>query len=141
MTDVVLDTNVIVAGAASPDGPPGQILRQWERGAFRLLLSEPIYAEVARALTRPYFRRRLTPGQVASVLVSLNARARRVSLVSHVTGAASHPEDDLILATALDGHADALVTGDKDLLALSDFRGIPILDPRAFLDRLTAENL
>lgn len=140
MTDVVLDTNVIVAGVASPDGPPGQLLRHWERGAFRLLLSEPIYAEVARALTRPYFRRRLTPGQIASVLVSLNEQAMRVSLVSHVHGAASHPEDDLVLATALDGHADALITGDKDLLALGHFRGIAILDPRAFLDRLALEH-
>lgn len=53
-----------------------------------------------------------------------------------VAGVASHPEDDLILATAVGGRAGFLVTGDKQLLRLGSFRGVTIITPRDVLDRL-----
>ena len=43
------------------------------------------------------------------------------------------PKDDKLLALALDGNADLIVTGDKDLLVLNPFRGIPIITPLAYL--------
>jgi len=49
---------------------------------------------------------------------------------------ATHPEDDLILATAASARADYLVTGDRQLLALGTFEEIAIVTPRAFLDLL-----
>ena len=45
-------------------------------------------------------------------------------------------DDDVVLATALAGKADVIVTGDEDLLVLKKFRGIEILSPRKFLERL-----
>ncbi|MGC2627706.1 MAG: putative toxin-antitoxin system toxin component, PIN family [Candidatus Udaeobacter sp.] len=45
-------------------------------------------------------------------------------------------DDDVVLATALAGNADVIVTGDEDLLVLKKFRGIEILSPRQFLERL-----
>jgi len=44
--------------------------------------------------------------------------------------------DDVVLATALAGKADVIVTGDDDLLVLKQFRGIRILSPRQFLELL-----
>jgi predicted nucleic acid-binding protein len=44
-----------------------------------------------------------------------------------------NPKDDMVLALALGGRADVIVSGDKDLLSLSPHRGIPILTPREFL--------
>jgi predicted nucleic acid-binding protein len=49
-----------------------------------------------------------------------------------VQGVASHPEDDLILATAVSAQADYLVTGDRQLLALGRYQGVEIVTPRAF---------
>jgi len=46
------------------------------------------------------------------------------------------PEDDWVLATALAGAAEAIVSGDDDLLVLRRYRGVPILSPRRFLERL-----
>jgi hypothetical protein len=46
------------------------------------------------------------------------------------------PDDEAILATALEGRAEVIVTGDDDLLSLGQFEGIPIVKPRAFLDWL-----
>jgi putative PIN family toxin of toxin-antitoxin system len=45
-------------------------------------------------------------------------------------------DDDVVLATALAGKADVIVTGDEDLLVLKKFRGIEILSPRQFLEVL-----
>ena len=45
-------------------------------------------------------------------------------------------DDDVVLATALTGKADVIVTGDEDLLVLKRFRGIEILSPRPFLKLL-----
>ena len=53
-----------------------------------------------------------------------------------VQGIATHAEDDLVLATALSGNADYLVTGDKELLNVGSYRGVTIVTPRAFLDIL-----
>jgi uncharacterized protein len=43
-------------------------------------------------------------------------------------------DDDVVLATALAGKADVIVTGDDDLIVLNKFRGIRILSPRQFLE-------
>ncbi len=53
-----------------------------------------------------------------------------------VQGAASHPEDDLVLATALSANVDVLVTGDKQLLVRDGYKNLRIMTPRAFLDIL-----
>jgi hypothetical protein len=55
-----------------------------------------------------------------------------------VAGTATHPEDDLILATALSVGVDYLVTGDSKLQRLRSYQGVTILSPRAFLEALTA---
>jgi len=57
-------------------------------------------------------------------------------LTVEVTGVATHPEDDLILATAVAGEASYLVTGDRKLRAVGAFQGVTILSPREFLARL-----
>jgi predicted nucleic acid-binding protein len=43
------------------------------------------------------------------------------------------PTDDKFLELTVNGHADLIVTGDRDLLALNPFRGIPIVTPAAFV--------
>ena len=46
------------------------------------------------------------------------------------------PDDDWVLATAVAGQAEAIVTGDGDLLALGKYQGVAILTPRQFIERL-----
>ena len=50
---------------------------------------------------------------------------------------ATHPEDDLILATAVAGNAAYLVTGDRKLREVGSFHGVTMLSPRDFLERLS----
>ncbi len=64
------------------------------------------------------------------------ARMIVVQPVDDVHGVAADEEDDLVLATAVAAQADYLVTGDRYLLEIGEFRGIPIVTSR---DRLDAE--
>jgi uncharacterized protein len=60
-------------------------------------------------------------------------------LTVHVTGIATHPEDDEVVATALSAQAPYLVTGDKPLLDRDAYRGTRLLTPRQFLDVLNQQ--
>jgi predicted nucleic acid-binding protein len=64
----------------------------------------------------------------------LQAQATLTSLTIQVRGVATHPEDDLILSTALSGGADYLVTGDAPFRKqVPAYRGVTLISPRDFL--------
>jgi predicted nucleic acid-binding protein len=75
--------------------------------------------------------------QVAADLALLRRRGILVPITATVQGVATHPEDDLVLATVVSAGAHYLVTGDTKLQDLGAFEGVTILSPRAFLERLT----
>ena len=54
-------------------------------------------------------------------------------ITTSVSGVATHPEDDLVLATAISGKADYLVTGDRQLLKLQEFEDVSIVSAAEFL--------
>lgn len=133
---VALDTNVLAAGFVHPDPPPGQLLQAWRERQYELVTSEYILAELARTFQQPYFRHHLTPAQQSNNLALVRTYATIVTITVEVHGAATHPEDDQILATAVSARADYLVTGDIKLQRLGGYQGVTILSPRAFLDIL-----
>jgi predicted nucleic acid-binding protein len=69
----------------------------------------------------------------------LRKRAIVSPITASVHGIATHPEDDMILATAVSGHADYLVTGDSKLERLGKYKSVTILSPRRFLETLVQE--
>ncbi len=85
-------------------------------------------------------RYRLSQADIELVRQFLQNDALLTPLTVEVHGVATHPEDDLILATALSGQADYLVTGDRQLLNLGSYQGVTILTPRSFLELLTSED-
>ncbi|MBI3977004.1 MAG: putative toxin-antitoxin system toxin component, PIN family [Chloroflexi bacterium] len=127
------------AGFLHPASSPGQILRAWRDGRFELVISEHILSELRRLLTKPCFRRWVTAQQVASAEFLLRHRATLTAVTVEVTGVATHPEDDEILAAAVSAPADYLVTGDTKLLKLGSCQGVSILSPRAFLELLASD--
>jgi putative PIN family toxin of toxin-antitoxin system len=142
MITAVLDTNVLVSGFVGFDlgiSTPAQLLWRWLAGGYQLAVSEHIIAELRRALARPYFRIRLSETQVAEDIALLYRLGQLVSITTPVYGVAAHPEDDLVLATAVSAHADYLVTGDAGLLRVVSYEGVRMLSPRAFLDFLRDE--
>ena len=107
---------------------PGVVVR-WVDMAGGLLKSQGTEAEVLAVLQRPRFASRLPPFYIVNVRRML-AAAELVAIVEPVVECRD-PKDDKFLELALNGRADAIVSGDADLLAADPFRGIPILDPAA----------
>jgi putative PIN family toxin of toxin-antitoxin system len=141
---VVLDTNVLASGLVGlprEKSTPGEILRRWHAGSFDLVTSEAILTETARTLTKYYFQKQLPPGKRLAAVETLRRRAFVVHIMESVEGVASHPEDDLVLATAVAGHAEYLVTGDNGLLAVESFQNDSIVSPQEFLALLDSGSM
>jgi putative PIN family toxin of toxin-antitoxin system len=131
-----IDTSVLApairrAGQTSYALAP--VLQAWRAGSFELIVSEHILDELQRTLATAYFSRYLTSTDQQAALDLFRYDATLVELTVSVQGVATHPEDDAILATALSGHADYLVTNDRQLLRLGVYSSIMIVTPRDFL--------
>ncbi len=101
-------------------------------------MSEAVYQELAEVLTRPKFARVLTEERRLEALEFLSAAALWVepAMVVHDCRDA---KDNRYLELALAARADAIVSGDDDLLVLHPWRGIQVLRPTAFLASLTID--
>lgn len=142
MKRLVLDTNVVVSGIAGihrAESAPGELLRRWSRQGFVWCVSQVIFTEVQRTLETPYFVSRIPLEERLAAAKTLRTRTEWIELTATVTGVASHAEDDKILATAISAHADALVTGDAQLLALTQIGQTPIMTVRDALVALEVD--
>jgi predicted nucleic acid-binding protein len=96
-------------------------------------VSDHVLTEVERALAKPYFRQQLRDADRHTFLDVLRTDAVSTPLTVTVSGVATQPADDLVLATALSGDAQLLVTGDHKLLALKMYQGVIIVSVQEFL--------
>ena len=140
MLRAVLDVNVIVSGTIVKKGPPHALLRALREEQWNLVSSREILGDIQRVLNLPKISRRygLTPQDIRDVLQLLETRAAVVPGRLRIPRTARDPEDDQILACAVEGHADYVVSGDQDLLSLERYREIPIISPAAFAGLLAA---
>lgn len=127
---VVLDTNVLIAALVFPGGQGDLALRRAIDGRDQLLLSAAILDELLSVLGRKFSR---DAEELAHVAVFLSDLAVAVTPRRRLRVVADEP-DNRILECAVAGRADAIVTGDKALLALREFRGIPLITLRSYLE-------
>lgn len=129
---LVFDTNVIVSAALFEGSMPWRAV---ERAVAHgtTLMSDEAWNELTQVLRREKLNRYAPIAVRIRYLRRLSTLAERVEVRSEVN-ACRDPRDDKFLALALDGKADCIVSGDRDLLALHPFRGIPILAPAVFLN-------
>lgn len=139
MITAVLDTNVLASGFVRPEPAPGQLLLAWRAGLYTLVVSDHILTELARTLNESYFRDRLTPTQRSNNVALVREEAIITSINVEIYGVATHPEDDLVLATAVSGSVQYLVTGDKKLQNMTMYQAVRIVSPREFLEILTSQ--
>ena len=130
---LVLDTNVLVSAALSPESTPYRALfKARMEGVF--LASEETLAEFHAVLLRekfdPYIERRLR-----EEIFEEYARNCLLVEIARPIRICRDPRDDKFIEVAVHGRADAIVTGDADLLALHPFRGIQILTPADYSAR------
>ena len=130
----VLDPNVIISALLAPAGAPAKVLRAWLDGAYELVASALLLAELRRALGCPKLRERITEAE-ASALIDLLLRQAQVVEDPPAPPALRSPDpgDDYLLALAEDAKA-VLVSGDGHLLGMGG--GLPVYGPGAFLEML-----
>jgi uncharacterized protein len=138
MIRATLDTNVLASGVVtSAQTVNGQVIQAWRENKYSLILSETILTEFSRTLSQPYFSARLTAAQIAGTVNLFRTEATIVPISVTVTGVATHPEDDPIIATALSGKAHYLVTRDEKLQKkVPEYKGVSLISPPVFLQRL-----
>jgi len=139
---VVLDTNVFVSSLLVKEGPAAQVLDAWRARRYLLIVSPALVAEIASTLRYPHIRRRyrITENDIQALLDLLEVDSILVPGIADVAGSIPEdPDDEIVLACALEGEADLIVSGDHHLLALGGFRGIEIVAVRRFIERLSEE--
>ena len=127
---VVFDTNILVSALVFPGGRADIALRRIIEERDQLLLSRPILDELLGILARKFSR---DAEELAHVAVFLSDLSISVKPRRKIAVLADEP-DNRILECAVTGGADAIVTGDKALLALKTFRKVKLLSLRLYLE-------
>jgi putative PIN family toxin of toxin-antitoxin system len=131
---VVLDTNVLLSGIAYPASVPGKILGAWRHGALDVVLSAFILDELQRVLPHLAHRHGLSATEIEDLVDILSIQTEMIEPASGADPALTDLDGQPVLGTLIaaleQSHADALITGDKALLALADRD--PIRTPAEF---------
>lgn len=131
---VVVDTNVLVSAALKETSSPALAVYLVEQHGC-LLKSTATEQELWQVMARPRLAALMAP-RFLEWLATLMAAAEQVSIAEPIA-ACRDPKDDKFLELAVNGKADLIVSGDADLLALTPFRGIPIVQPATFIRAIT----
>jgi len=129
---IILDTNVFISGIFW-SGPPHQILKAWQQRKIHLVVSKEIlneYDRVSKALSEKYPAIDLSP-----FIELLIIHAEVYVPVKLKEPVSRDPDDDKFIACALSAKVKIIVSGDQDLLTVSGYQGINIMNPGSFVKK------
>ncbi len=127
----VIDTNLLISRLLTPQGMAAQAVdRAMERGI--LLVSDDTLQELTLVLERLRFDRYVSIADRQRFLALLSGVARRIHITRQFQ-VCRDPKDDKFLDVAFNGQAQAILSGDQDLVTLQTFQGIAIWTPAQFL--------
>ena len=131
---VVLDTNVLVSALVFRTGNPAALRTAWQAERIRPMASHETASELIRVLAYPKFQ--LTDIEREDLLAEYLPWCESITVPANiVVPEIRDPDDRMFLRLALAGQADALVSGDQDLLSLMDFR-VPVTTPARLREML-----
>ncbi|MDE1873765.1 MAG: putative toxin-antitoxin system toxin component, PIN family [Candidatus Micrarchaeota archaeon] len=129
---VVLDTNVLISAMIIKEGKPARLLTKLLDGHHVIIVSRPLLEEFSRISATKRIRKYVTSADAAEFLEGLVGASTSVNLFSKIK--VFDTSDDLVLATAYDGKATVIVSGDRALLEVGRFRGIRIVSVAQMLN-------
>ena len=135
MIAAVIDTNVVVSGALSPDGSPGKLLDAILDGLCQPVVTDSILAEYESVLSRPKFH--VPPAKSRSLLDGIRSLAIYAPYTPVAHADALPDPDDIVFLEAAFGLNVPIVTGNARHFPKCVAKHIPILLPAAFLARLS----
>lgn len=128
----IFDTNSLLSALLNEDSPPGRALKIARQTGI-LLVSAETSAEYFTVFCRPKSGKYLSLEIRLSFIENIISAALAVE-INKLIIACRDPKDNMFLSLAISAGADAIITGDKDLLILHPFRNIPVLSPSDFLN-------
>ncbi len=132
MSRVVLDTNVLIS-ALLLKGRLNEFVDLWKIGTIAPVLSKATFSELMAVLGYPKFD--LSDNEIRSIVEDeLLPYFTVIEIEEEVSGICRDANDDMFLAAAVNAKASFIVTGDKDLLELENFRSIRIVTAHEYLD-------
>jgi uncharacterized protein len=135
MKRVVLDTNIFVSMALG--GLVGKINDEWRAGKFILVVSEDIVSEYVDVLQRPKLH--LKSRTIAAIVNRVYRKAEFVTPEEKIFVVLADTTDNKFIEAAIKGKTDYIVSGDKHLLELKEYKSIPIITAREFIIVLEVE--
>ena len=132
MARVVLDTNNLISALGWKKGNPRIIFQQCLSGKNILVESKNLIKEFLLVINRPKFNF-ISKEEKQEFLVYLFQICDLVEPKNTIKIIRDDPTDNIVLECALEGKADFIVSGDKHLLKLKEFRGIKIVNSKEFL--------
>jgi uncharacterized protein len=128
---IVLDTSVLISAALFPGSVPDQaVIFAFEH--FDVAASANLLAELKASLEKPKHQKYASIEKRLHFYDIFKANTRAITVTESIT-ACRDPKDDMVLELAVSAGSLIIVSGDKDLLTMSPFRGIEILSPRQFI--------
>ena len=129
---VIIDTNVLVS-ALLFNGRLSGIIDLWKKGEIIPLLSRETFNEFAKVLSYPKFS--LTEDEIRGLIVEeITPYFEMVNSVKSVKNVCRDRDDDIFLSCALSASADYIISGDKDLCDMKQYKKIKIITPHALLN-------
>jgi putative PIN family toxin of toxin-antitoxin system len=140
---LVLDTNVLVAATRSRTGASNALLRELECRAFVLPVSVPLFVEYEAVLSRPELIEAAgrVAADAAAMLNMIAALAEPVHLRYSWRPQLTDPGDEMVLDTAINARANAIVTYNRRHLGPARRFGIEVWSPAEVLRRLRNEDV
>lgn len=134
----VLDTNVLISGVIAT-GLPHELLIKGFDQEYQIVVSVETLTEFRDTLLKYPDRFHMSEAEVQQEVETIRYFAEFVEPDEAITAVRSDPDDDKFLEAAVAGAVDYLVSGDTHLLDIESFRGIDIVEPRTFYERLNAQ--
>jgi uncharacterized protein len=134
MLRVVADTNILIS-ALMFGGLPGSFLDLAILQSFMLVTSPPLLDELNEKLRLKF---KVSATDVALVRAKLEASSEVVEPEMRLRVVGEDPDDDRVLECAVTGKAAFIVSGDRHLLKLGSYEGIPVLSVRQFMETIEA---
>lgn len=136
----VLDTNILVSSLIQEKGTPRHLIDEWIAGKYELVTSTYLLDELRHVLTYPRLIKRIAlhKAETAVILDELTTRPNIVAAEPPFPAVTRDVKDDSVIAAALEGMVDYIVSGDEDLLVLGVYQGVRVVTPAQFRDIIAA---
>jgi putative PIN family toxin of toxin-antitoxin system len=130
---VVLDTSVLVSFLLTRGRVISAIIEQWETGRLEVIISPQIMAELRHVVEDERLASCLRPGALEVLLRALTENAEVVTGELELPGVTEDPDDDMVVACAVEGNAAYIITRDQHLLRMGTYRDIVVVSPEEFV--------